>query len=151
MKTHEINDFAGTPGTGISLRKLISRLVSSVSHAAAVNRVYILNEVSAEFRIPDEQVKIISVIKELLTTMSSNARNTCISVTAEKFTDIIILNFEDQNNYNGYALSFSLMAIEQHARIAGGDISIDGAQKKVATVSFSFPDASFRGNQVYCS
>jgi len=149
MKDHEINDFTGTPGTGISLRKLISRLVSSLSHSAAINRVFILNEVSAEFRIPDEQVKVISVIKELLTAMASNARHTCISVTAEKFTDIIILNFEDQNNYNGYALSFSLMAIERHARFAGGDISIDGAQKKVATVSFRFPGRYSMGRQAY--
>jgi hypothetical protein len=148
MKNHEINDFAGPPGAGISLRKLISRLVSNLSPSAAANKVFILNEVSAEFRIPVEQVKVISVIKELLTTVTSNARNTCISVTAEKFTDIIILNFEDQNNYNGYALSFSLMAIEQHARFAGGDITIDGAQKIVATVSFSFPDASYMGSQV---
>jgi hypothetical protein len=151
MKNPESNDFAGTPGTGISLRKLISRLVSSASHTAALNKVCILNEVAAQFRIPDEQVKVISVIKELLTTMASNARNTCISVTAEKYTDIIILNFEDQNNYNGYALSFSLMAIEQHARFAGGDISIEGAQKKVATVSFSFPAPSFTGSQAYCN
>ena len=151
MKNHEYNDFTGTPGTGISLRKLISRLISSLSHSAAINKVFVLNDVPAEFRIPDEQVKVISVIKELLTTMASNARNTCISVTAEKFTDIIILNFEDQNNYNGYALSFSLMAIEQHARFAGGDISIVGAQKKVATVSFSFPYMPLIGKPVYCN
>ena len=149
MKNHGINDFAGTPGTGISLRKLISSLISSSSKAAAVNKVFILNEVSAEFRIPAEQVKVISVIKELMTTMAFNGRNTCISVTAEKFTDIIILNFEDQNNNNGYALSFSLMAIEQHARFAGGNITIDGVQKKVATVSFSFPGAPITRSQVY--
>jgi len=151
MKIHEIHDLAGTPVNGISLRKVVSRLVSSLSHSAAVNKVFFLNQVSAEFRLPDEQVKVISVIKELLATMASNARDTCISVTVEKFRDIIILKFEDQNNYNGYALSFSLIAIEQHARFAGGDITIDGAQKKVATVSFSFPDGSFMRNQVYCS
>ena len=149
MKNHEINVLANTHGTGISLRKLISSLVSSSSKSAAVNKVFILNEVSAEFLIPTEQVKVISVIKELLAAMASNGRNTCISVTAERFTDTIILNFEDQNNYNGYALSFSLMAIEQHARFAGGDISIDGAQKKVATVSFSFPGPSLPRNPVY--
>src|SRR5436189_1853800 len=119
MKIHEIHDLAGTPVNGISLRKVVSRLVSSLSHSAAVNKVFFLNQVSAEFRLPDEQVKVISVIKELLATMASNARDTCISVTVEKFRDIIILKFEDQNNYNGYALSFSLIAIEQHARFAG--------------------------------
>jgi hypothetical protein len=149
MKNHEINDFAGIAGAGISLKKLISRLTSNLSQAAAANKVFILNEVPSEFRVPEGQEKVISVIKELLKAVAFNARNTCISVTAEKFTDIIVLNIEDQNNYNGYALSFSLMAIEQHARFAGGNISIQGAQKKVATVSFSFPDSSFKGNQVY--
>ena len=84
-----------------------------------------------------------------MTAIASNGRDTCISVTAERFTDIIILNFEDQNNYNGYALSFSLMAIEQHTMFAGGDISIDGAQKRVATVSFCFPGPSLPQNPVY--
>jgi hypothetical protein len=149
MKNHELIARAGTPGTGISLKKLISSLISSSSKAAAVNKVFILNEVSPEFRIPADQVKVISVIKELMTTMAFNGRNTCISVTAEKFTDIIILNFEDQNNNNGYALSFSLMAIEQQARFAGGDITIDGVQKKVATVSFSFPGEVIMRSQVY--
>jgi hypothetical protein len=119
MKIHEVHGLAGTPVNGISLRKVVSRFVSSLSHSAAVNKVILLNQVSSEFRLPDEQVKVISVIKELLATMASNARDTCISVTAEKYRDIIILKFEDQNNYNGYALSFSLIAIEQHARFAG--------------------------------
>jgi hypothetical protein len=149
MKNHEINAPAITHGAGISLRKLISSMVSSSSKSAAVNKVFILNEVSAEFRIRTGQVKVISVIKELLAAMASNGRNTCISFTAERFTDIIILSFEDQNNYNGYALSFRLMAIGQRARFAGGDISIDGVKKRVATVSFSFPGPSLPQNPVY--
>lgn len=149
MKNHEINAPANTFGTGISLRKLISSLAGSSGKSAAVNKVFILNDVSAEFQIPMEQVKVISVIKELLAAMTSNGRNTCISVTAERFKDTIILNFEDQNNYNGYALSFSLMAIGQHARFAGGDISIDRPQRRVATVSFSFPGPSLPQNPVY--
>jgi hypothetical protein len=149
MKSPRINALTDNPGNGISVRKLISRLVSNLSQYAAVNKVFILNEVPDAFQIPEEQGRVIAVIKELLTTMASNGRNTCISVTAEKFTDTIILNFEDQNNNNGYALSFSLMALEQQARFAGGDISINGAQKKVATVSFSFPQAAFPQNTAY--
>jgi len=139
MKNYDNNNFGGIIGTGNSLKQLVNSLVSNLSQEIGANKILVLNEIPAAFRIPPEQVKIISVIKELLTTVVSNARNTCISVTAEKYTDIIILNFEDQNNNNGYALSFSLIAIEQDARFVGGNIHIDGAQKRVATVSFSFP------------
>ncbi len=43
------------------------------------------------------------------------------------------------------------MAIEPHARVAGGYITIDGVQIKRATVSLSFHDRSFIGGWVYCN
>ena len=141
MKHQTGNDLVNTCGTRISLQQLLDTLVSNLPETIARNKIFVENEVSSEFRMSGDQSKIVPVINELLTTVVANARNTSISITAEKFTDIIIINFEDQNNYNGYALSFSLMSVGQLARLAGGDISIKGAQKRVATVSFSFPDA----------
>lgn len=125
----------------ISLQLLLNNLLSNLPETIALNKIIINNAVSSEFKMP---VDVVAVIDELLTTMVTNARNTRISITAEKFIDIVTLSFEDSNNYNGYALSFSLMAIEQQARFIGGDITIKGAQKRVATVSFSFPDTPVR-------
>jgi len=121
----------------ISLQLFLNNLLSNLPETIALNRIVINNAVSSDFKMP---IDVVTVIDELLTTVVTNARNTRISITAEKFIDIVTLSFEDCNNYNGYALSFSLMAIEQQARFIGGDITIKGAQKRVATVSFSFPD-----------
>lgn len=127
--------------TSISLQLLLNNLLSNLPETIALNKIVINNAVSSEYKMP---VDVVTVIDELLTTMVTNARNTRISITAEKFIDIVTLSFEDSNNYNGYALSFSLMAIERQARFIGGDITVQGAQKRVATVSFSFRDASVR-------
>ena len=55
----------------------------------------------------------------------------------------------DSNNFNGYALSFSLMLIGQQARFVGGDISIKGAQQRLTTVSFSFPEKPAGSHYIY--
>ena len=142
MKSLPNDDIAGDLSfTSFSLQLLLNKLVSNLPATAALNKIVIENEVSSELKMLADQSKVVPVIDELLTTVVANARNTCIHITAEKFIDIVTLNFEDRNNYNGYALSFSLMAIGQHARFVGGDINIQGAQKRVATVSFSFPDS----------
>jgi hypothetical protein len=54
----------------------------------------------------------------------------------------MILNIQDRNNNNGYALDFSIMSIKQQANEIGGSLSIEGKQQRVATVSFSFPNHS---------
>lgn len=129
------------PGlTSISLQLLLNKLVNDLPGNMALNKIVVENEVPSDLKMVGDQREVVPVIDELLTTVVANARNTCIHITAEKFSDVVTLNFEDRNNYNGYALAFSLMVIGQHARVVGGDINIRGAQKRVATVSFSFPD-----------
>ena len=145
MKNSSIGDSASPSNfTSVSLQLLLNKLLSNLPETIALNKIVIENGISSEFKTLADQNQVVPVIDELLTTVIANARNTCISITAEKFIDIVTLSFEDCNNYNGYALSFSLMAIERQARFIGGDITIQGAQKRVATVSFSFPDTSAR-------
>ena len=150
MRSSLIDDSASPPNfTSISLQLLLNNLLSNLPETISLNKIVIANEISSEFKMLADQNLLVSVIDELLTTVITNARNTCISITAEKFIDTVTLSFEDCNNYNGYALSFSLMALERQARFVGGNIDIQGAQKRVATVSFSFPDPS-SGKQYTC-
>ena len=128
--------------TGISLQQLLGELVNNLPEAIAMNKVDIANEIPLELKVLADQNQVASLIDDLLTTVAMNARNTSIFITAERFIDIVTLNVEDRNNYNGYALAFSLMALEQQARFVGGTLTIKGAQKKITTVSFSFPDTT---------
>lgn len=144
-------DGAGTvsSGAGVSLQLLLNDAVIKLQEAVSLNKVAIENEIPSEFKVLADENKVVPVIMELLAAIAMNARNTRLLITAEKFIDTVTLTVEDRNNYNGYALSFSLMALQQQARFIGGDISIKGAQKKVATVSFSFPDTTFGRQPVF--
>lgn len=148
-KNNDINDVTGFDCPGISLKVIVNSMIGHLTGTIAKNKIGIENRVLQDLKLYTDQSKIAPVIYEMLATVISNARNTSVCITAEKFMNIITLNVEDRNNYNGYALSFSLMAIEMQARMAGGDISINGAQKRIATVSLSFPDISAIQHSVY--
>jgi hypothetical protein len=47
---------------------------------------------------------------------------------------------QERNNYNGYALGYSVRTLEQSASAYGANITISGEQQRVVTVSISFPN-----------
>lgn len=131
---------AGAFDAGISLQLLVNRLVSSSLATALRNKISVVNEVPRDLNIFADENKVVPVIFELLTTVVANAFNSQICISADRYRDIVILNIQDRNNNNGYALAFSIQSIEPRAAMAGGYISIKGPQQKIATISFSFPN-----------
>jgi heptaprenylglyceryl phosphate synthase len=130
----------GIFNAGISLQLLVDRLVSSSQGIAFRNKINVVNDVSRDIHMIADKRKLVPIIDELLTTVVANGRNSKVHISADRFKDIIILNIQDRNNYNGYALAFSIMSIESQINEAGGSLTIDGKQKKIATISFSFPN-----------
>ena len=131
---------AGIFGIGTSLQLLVNHLVSNSQSEAFRNKVTIVNEVPADIQMIADKATLIPIIDELLTTVVANGRNSKIHISAERFGDVVVLNIQDRNSYNGYAMSFSVMSIEPQVNEVGGSLKIDGKQSRVATVSFSFPN-----------
>jgi hypothetical protein len=134
--------WAGVSDTSTSLQLLVNRLVSNSLEGIVRSKSFVVNEVPPGFFIAADENKVTPVINELLTTVVANARNGHIHITAERFKDTIILQIQDRNNYNGYALEGSIKAIEPKAFMMGGYISIKAIQQLVATISFTFPNQS---------
>lgn len=123
-----------------SLQLLLNELVSDLPSPTDGNKIHVENEIPGDILVQSDHDLVMPVIQDLLTTVVKNARNTCISISAEKFRDVVTLHVVDRNNYNGYALSFGLLSVGRHARHIEGDICVRDVQKKVARVSLSFPD-----------
>jgi hypothetical protein len=133
--------FADASIRGTSLQSLINHLLRhSLSDTLRRSDSSVMNKIPAELYLAIDENKVTPVIKELLTIVLTNARKGRIHIRAERFRDIIILEIQDQSNYNGYALDYSIRAIEPMARMAGGYISIKGQQQLDTTISFSFPN-----------
>ncbi len=133
---------ADTIKAGTSLRLLVNRLVSNSLTPAAHDKNHIVNEVPGELRMTADESKVAPVISELLATVVANARNGNIHISAEKCRGMLILEIQERNNYNGYALASSIKSIEPLARMIGGNISMSAPQQLVITISFSFPNTA---------
>lgn len=130
----------GICGTQLSLQQLINNLVNDYRPAASRNNTQVVNEVRQEIALAASTQSVVAVMSDLLSTVVANSQNGEIHITAERFRDTVILEIQERNNNNGYALAFSVGAIEPNAHSFGGHIKINGPQKRVATISFSFPD-----------
>jgi hypothetical protein len=125
---------------GTSLQQLVSTLVNSSLPAAIHNKTIVMNEVGQGVVLGIEKVKVIPILKELLDTVIMNSRHGEIHITAERYHGIVVLQIQERNNYNGYALAFSVSSIEPEAVEIGGHIAIKDPRARVATISFTFPD-----------
>lgn len=127
---------------GTSLQAYIDHLLyAPLAERMRLSESNVVNEIPPELAIIAGEAKVLPVIKELMNAVLINARKGNITVRAERFRDIMILEIEDCNNYNGYALDYSLRSLEELARRAGGHISATGQQQLKVTISFSFPNA----------
>ena len=124
-----------------SLKSLINQLLRhQLNETMRSSDSSVKNEIAGDVFIVTDEHKIVPVIEEFLATIIRNSRKGRIHIRAERFRDVIILEVEDQSNYNGYALDYSIRSIEPLARSVGGMISIKGQQQLETTISFSFPD-----------
>lgn len=137
-----IQTFPATVPGGTSLQAYINHLLyAPLAENMRRSESNVVNEIPAELAVIAGEARVFPVIKELLNAVLANARKGNITVRAERFRDIMILEIEDCNNYNGYALDYSLRSLEELARLAGGQLSAKGQQQLKVTISFSFPSA----------
>lgn len=130
----------GTLASSISLQQLVNNLISNSLSCAIRNRSTVVNEIDKGIVIGATEPKIPEVLEELIATVVANSCNGEIHFTADVYRDVMTVQIQERNNFNGYALSFSVNSIEAEATSLGGHISINGPQKKITTISFSFPN-----------
>ena len=132
---------------GVSLQKLINQLLAQSMTTAFHNKSLVINNVSRAIELSKDKAIVAPLIRDLLKTVIANALNGDICISAERFRDTVILQVQDRNNNNGYALAYSVRAMEAEAARFGASIDIDGEQKKVITISLSFANQS--GSALY--
>lgn len=123
----------------LSLSSLVRSIVTDALPAAAAQHTRIVNEVEKNLLLGEGATELKRVLTDLLMAVIRNSNDGDIHISAERFRDMVMLHIEERNNYNGYALSFSVGSLEPDAAKIGGHISMEGVHKREAHISFSFP------------
>jgi len=116
-------------------------MVNTSLSAARYHKTNLVNEVELGIALGTAMQHAIGIMNEILTAIVANSNNGEIHITADRYQDIVTLEFQERNNNNGYALAYSIGSIEPVAASIGGHISIKYPQQKITTISFSFPDS----------
>jgi hypothetical protein len=138
MKNFLSDDAAGMGNAGTSLSLIVKQVCLSLMADANCSQTTLTTEISPELQLPQSVKEIEPVICSLLESLVSCAKNGRIHISAERFRDLIVLQFEEHNNYNGYALEYSVQALQPLARRVGADLTMKDQQKLHTTISLSF-------------
>lgn len=121
-----------------SLQQLVNSIIQRYSTTASNHHTAVINDITINAgTVPSDAA---NMINDLLSTVVNNSRNGEIYITAERYQDVVTVQIQERNNYNGYALSYSVGSLATEAAALGGFLSIKGPQQKITTISFSFPD-----------
>jgi hypothetical protein len=123
----------------VSLNQLIRTLVERTEPLAVQHCTRIVNEVDRHLLLGEGAQQLSKVLEELIDAVILNSKEGDIHISADRFKDMVLLHIEERNNYNGYALSFSVGSLEPDAAKIGGHISMEGERKRAAKILFSFP------------
>jgi hypothetical protein len=139
MQSH-LNGLAESGYSAIPLQLVVNDLVKIYIPFATCKKSHIINDIDHRLTFSAENKHVIEVLDEILETVVQNSKNGEIHISADKFRDVTIVKIEERNNNNGYALSYSIGAIQPSAFIVGGHIDISGSQNRITTISFCFPN-----------
>lgn len=129
----------GNSEVPVSLNQLIRTLVEKTAPLAVQHSTRIMNEVDRELLLGEGALTLSKILEELIEAVILNSKEGDIHISADRFKDMVLLHIEERNNYNGYALSFSVGSLVPDAARIGGHISMEGERKRAAHIQFSFP------------
>ena len=125
---------------GIQLQQLVNKLVGNSLLIATAKCSAVINEVGGGVILQNANPKVVALIGDIIHTVIINSKEGDIHIDAKQNEGNTVLKVQERNNYNGYALSYSLGTLMSDVNVAGADLAITGEKQKVTTIIFTFPD-----------
>ena len=86
------------------LHMLINQLLTVMLPMAISNNCSIVNEVQTDIRIVVNADKITTILKEILSIVLGYRKNSCITISAKIYHDLILVHVKESNGANNPAL-----------------------------------------------
>ena len=128
----------GKVATRRTLQELVDKLVTGELSAALQKESFIVNEVPGELVIATDENMLAGVLRGLLHTVVSNARNSCIRVAAKVYGDIVLVHVRETRRANSKTIMEQLGKIQSLAEKVRGCVTVCNQQEETITLAFSF-------------
>lgn len=136
----EIKFTFGTPvkttGT-VSLDKMISRLLYAFQPTAVRKNSFFINYVPINFIVDANKNMLAAVISELLSSVVHKTKNSCIHISAKRYSDIVLFKVRDSQPGND-VFECNWREINPLVEKLGGCITTSETHYNSSTITFSF-------------
>lgn len=124
----------------LTLQQLAARLVQSFLPVATRNKNHFINDIPDDLFIGADPELVASILSGLLGTVTKNAHESCIRISARVYGNVVLVHVKDYNNLNYLPSENGLQQLQPLAEKIGGSVGVTSQRQNVTTFAFSFPN-----------
>ncbi|HTD94975.1 MAG TPA: hypothetical protein VK644_14215 [Chitinophagaceae bacterium] len=123
-----------------ALCELVDKLIKTSSIAATRNRSFIINNVPEGLSVTADENILSTIISVLLQYVVNHARDTCITISAKAYNDVVLMHVKDANGCSNDGISYGVQQVQHLARKMGGFLDVTSYRRRETTIAFTFPN-----------
>ncbi len=128
------------PSISKNLHQLVDQAAGNSIPKAVKRNSFIVNEVPREFQVASNEKILATILNNLLSSVVSNSKHSCIRIKANVYGDIICLCIKDKSNFSDNTVNGKLDQVKQLVKKLRGSVIIRNMEDKFTTILLSFPN-----------
>jgi hypothetical protein len=132
------------PVVHTGLRDLVSSLTNSFSSHAGNKNSSFVNEVPDYLQLDTDASVFSSVFSGLLDAVFAYTKDSCITMTAKTYGNVILVKVKDSNNPHIDSMETEMKKLKPVAEMMRGSLNVTIQHKKSTTITFGFPNIPVR-------
>jgi hypothetical protein len=126
------------PNQANRLTDIVDRLINTLLPNAFRNKSFFVNDIPDHFQLSKDTPVITSVLGGLLSTVVSNAKGSCIWLSAKLHGNVILVDVKNDNGLNPHAIGCPLQRLQTLAEKDRGTIGFTSHQHSITSLTFGF-------------
>ena len=127
-----------TPNQFSQLNDVLDRLINTLLPKATRNKSFFVNDIPDHLQLKKESSVLTSVLGSLLSTVVSNAWESCIWLSAKLYGNVIMVHVKNSGIIGTRAIEAQLHVLQAIAQKNKGTIGFTSHQANITSLTFSF-------------
>jgi hypothetical protein len=120
------------------LNDVVDRLINTLLPKASRNTSFFVNDIPDHLQLKKESPVITSVLGGLLSTIVSNAKDSCIWLSAKLYGNVVLVHVKNANGFNPHAIQDQLDQLQTLAEKNRGTIGFTCHRNTITSLTFGF-------------
>jgi hypothetical protein len=120
------------------LNDVVDQLINTLLPKASSNKSFFVNDIPDHLQLKKESPVVTSVLGGLLSTVISNAKDSCIQLSAKLYGNVVLVHVKNAHGFNPHAIQSQLQQLQALAEKNRGTIGFTRHQSTITSLTFGF-------------